>query len=105
MALPEKTTVKAQSGQMYDEGFEVEYVVTEETQPTKPEVPNQNNQDHGWPSFASLICPWEPHDLDHREATLRIDPMSVTVHHIEGVQYHTQPHAVRRNRWERRDAK
>lgn len=106
MALPDGTDIKARSGEMYEEGWETEYVVIEETPAAAAEEEAETDEDElGWPvSFDRLLPrPWAEPDADHREAALRVDNDGVTVGHVESVQYSTESYDVRRMRWEKRD--
>jgi hypothetical protein len=107
LALPDGTEIKARSGEAYEEGWETEYVVIEETPAPEPAADSEADEDDelGWPVSFERLRPqaWVQPDLDQREAALRIDVNGVTVRHVESVQYSTETHDVRRMRWEKRD--
>jgi hypothetical protein len=56
LAVPEGAMIEARSGQMYEEGYEIEYVVTEETPPADAEALGED--DLGWPSLPTLQPPY-----------------------------------------------
>jgi hypothetical protein len=104
LEIPEKTEIRASTGRMGDEGWEVDYSVIEEIprteQPTKTET-----DDQVFDPLAFARGAWRDHDADLREATLRIDPHSVKVHVVRGVAFQCETHEVRRHRWEQRAVK
>lgn len=96
MELPEGTKIKAQTGYETEDGWEVDYSVSERTPPT-PSPPAK--QDDGWlhvPHFPSPIYTWED---DFREGTLCIDPKSVEVHQVNWVEYQSTAYKVGRHRY------
>lgn len=100
--MPVGTEIKARTGQMYEEGWETEYVVTEEVPPAQPPAESTSSSEGG-PNFGSMTGPWTPLDPDHREPALRIDLESIRVHQVRRVEFETIEYEVRRHRWERRD--
>lgn len=100
--VPAGTEVKARTGQMYEEGWETEYVVTEEVPPARRSA-EATSGNEGWPDFGSMTGPWTPSDPDHREPALRIDLESIRVHQVRRVEFETIEYEVRRHRWERRE--
>jgi len=101
--VPDGAEIEARTGQMYEEGWETEYVVIERVPPA-PAPAEAPAGDEGWPNFAALAGgPWTPPDPDFREATLRIDIDSIKVHVVRRVEFDTIEHDVRRHRWERRE--
>jgi len=100
--IPDGTEIEASTGHTSEDGWEVDYSVIERTSPA--EVPDGKDGDDGWPSLPVFAGnPWTSGDPDSREATLRIDPDSVKVHIVRGVQFDSDEHKVRRHRWEKRD--
>jgi hypothetical protein len=99
--LPKGTKTKATTGQFYEDGWETEYVVTEEVppKPASSEAPTEDS----WPTFPALAGGRWPPDPDVREPTLRIDIESIKVHEVRRVQFDTVEHGVRRRRWEKRE--
>ncbi|PZX34293.1 RES domain-containing protein [Cupriavidus phytorum] len=100
--LPGGTEIKATTGQMYEEGWELEYVVIEEV-PAEPAQTDSPAGDGGWPDPASLAEPSMPRDPDFREPTLRIDMESIKIHVVRRVEFETDEHDVRRYRWVKQD--
>jgi hypothetical protein len=103
MEMPAGTEISAQLGQMYEEGWEVEYTVIEETPPATDDA---SKTDPGsFPSLPDLweSHPFEPHDADHRDMTLRLAMDTVKVHVINAVTFTSEEHSVRRHRWEKRE--
>ncbi len=100
--VPAGTEIKARTGQMYEEGWETEYVVTEEVPPAQPPA-EFTSGDERWLDFGSMTGPWTPLDPDHRETALRIDLESIRVHQVRRVEFETIEYEVRRHRWERRE--
>lgn len=101
MELPEGTEINAQSGYETEDGWEVDYSVTELVPPPSP-PPKQND---GWPYLLSApenAYSWED---DFRESTLQIDPKSVVVHQVDWVEYMSISHKVDRHRREKHDSK
>ena len=70
--LPAGAEISARSGHMEEDGWETEYEVIEEVSPAPDEPPAAKEKTAGWPDSASLAAmPWEPHDPDWRDASLR----------------------------------
>jgi hypothetical protein len=46
--------------------------------------------------------PWEPHDHDWRDASLRIVLDTIKVHHVKRVEFDTDEFTVMCRRWEKR---
>ncbi len=60
LEIPAGTNIKARTGELYEEGWETEYSVIEETPPAKaPEAEEKK----GWPNFASL-AQFKPLEID-----------------------------------------
>lgn len=103
MELPEGTKVTASTGEFYEEGWEREYTVTEETPPASVEPPRR--RERPWLDLSSMVGTWTPPDPDSREASLRIVVDSVVVHVVDRVEVDTSEHQVHRRRWEKRPLK
>lgn len=103
MQLPAGTTVTAHTGYGTDEGWEIDYGVSEEV--PKPKAPAPPESDDDLLSF--IPQPHEPYrtDGDFREAALRVDASSVEVHHIEWVKVNSTRFTVSRHRHEKQDWK
>ena len=104
LALPKGTEIKARNGHMEEEGWEEDYEVIEEVPPAPEEPAAGTKPKLGWPDFAALTAmPWEPHDPDWRDASLRVVLDSVTVHQVRRVEFKTDEFIVTRRRWEKRE--
>jgi hypothetical protein len=102
MALPKGTEIKARTGHMEEDGWEQEYEVIEEVPPAPEEPAEEAKPKPGWPDFAALAAmPWEPHDPDWRDASLRVVLDSVTVHQVRRVEFMTDEFSVSRRCWEK----
>lgn len=103
MELPEGTELRAHSSTDTDEGPEIDYRVTEEV-PSPPGALPATSDDSEWPGFPSMLQA-EMHrpDPDFREATLRIDPATIEVHHVAWVHFHCTAHSVSRHRYEKHE--
>ena len=90
---------------MEEEGWEIEYEVTENVPP--PRTPaSVGAKKNSWPpNFADILAmlPPEPElkPDDWREPCLRIVVESVKVHIVQRVQFETDEFAVTRRRWEK----
>lgn len=103
MALPEGTEIDAHTGYDTDEGWEIDYSVSETT-PTKEARAPLDDEDRPFgpiPHFS----PFHIADQDYRDAAMRVDPHSVEVHHVEWVKVTSTRFAVTRKRHEKRDWK
>lgn len=101
--IPDGAEVGARTGQMYEEGWETEYVVTEEV-PPNPANGGKANDDGVWLGFAAIARGFSmPGKSDCRNATLRIDLESIKVHQVRRVDFETDEYDVRRHRWQKRD--
>ncbi len=94
LVLPKGTKVSARTGHMEEDGWVEEYEVIEEVPPAAEEKPKP-----GWPDFSALAAiPWEPHDSDGRDASLRVVLDSVAVHQVRRVEFRTDEFRVSRQR-------
>ena len=99
--VPDGAEIEATTGQIYEEGWEREYVVTELVPPAS--VPDEAPaEDEGCPNFAAG-GPWTPPDPDFRAPALRIDIKSIKVHVVRRFEFDTIEHNVRRYRSEKRE--
>lgn len=102
MELPEGTEINARSGYHTEDGWEVDYSVTERVPaPAAPPV----KQDDGWPHFLPSPDPVYAWEDDFRKSTLQIEPKSVVVHQVDWVEYKSTPYEVDRSRYEKHDFK
>ena len=101
MAFPKGTEINAHTGYGTEDGWEIDYGVSEAVPKTKAPAPlNENDDEIGFiPHFSA---PYSADD-DYRDATLRIDPATVEVHHVEWVNVSSTRFAVNRHRYEKRD--
>jgi hypothetical protein len=101
MDLPNGTEIGASAGFNTEEEWEDDYSVTEIVPPITP--PEKSDDD--FPYILMHSGPFSFEDDDFRESTLRVDPKSIAVHHVEWVEYKCTIHNVDRNRSEKRDPK
>lgn len=102
--VPEGTEIEAQTGQMYEEGWEAEYAVIERVPPTPEPEAEADEGGGGWPEFRALAGVSEQSaDADYREPALRIDLDSIRVHQVQRVVFETVEYPVQRHRWEKRE--
>ncbi|MDX9710356.1 MAG: hypothetical protein RBT64_12470 [Trichloromonas sp.] len=102
MDIPEGTEIEAHTGYMSEDGWEIDYRVSEQVPPEKSS--DKENQEEKWPYLAAFISDEaHAHDADLRDITLRIDIESVTVHVVRGVKFLYDSHEVRRHRGEKSD--
>jgi hypothetical protein len=101
--LPEGTELRAQLYQMYEDGPEPEYSVTEEV-PPKEENADDDDTDDGFFEFSNMnLSLISQYDSDYRETTLKIDTDNIWVHTINSVQFSSQNFQVKRRRWEKKE--
>jgi RES domain-containing protein len=97
LEFPPNTELSAHIYAVTEEGPETDYWVSEEVPaPDSPEQPPPED-----PGFLAL--PEDEINPELRSFTLRIDPESVQVRHIEAVSFKTAKYAVRRHRYSPRD--
>lgn len=99
--LPEGTQIKAHTGHDTEDGWEINYSVSEAVPKPKALVP---------PDDDSSMCAFmfEPHEVyradgDFRETALRVDANSVEVHHVKWVKVNSTRFSVNRSRHEMRE--
>jgi RES domain-containing protein len=96
MAIPIGTDIDAYNNLSTEDGYEVDYRVTE----TVPPTPEQIDDTNSW--IAPFLSSTTDISEEELEITLRIDQKSVTVHHVDWVNYHCTEYAVTRSRHTRR---
>jgi hypothetical protein len=101
--VPAGTETRARTGQMYEEGWEIEYTVIEEVPPAKGNPVALNGTGLGF-DFAFLPVPWELTDPDDRQVTLRLAVDSVKVRIVRRVQFSADEYDVKRHRWEKHES-
>lgn len=100
--VPVGTDIEARTGQMCKDGWETEYVVTEQV--PAPSLEEKKDEDSGWTNCPAFLGGfWSPPDPDYRDSTLRIDIGSIKVHLVRHVEINTIEFPVRRHRWEKRE--
>tara|TARA_R100000005_G_scaffold48526_1_gene23254 strand:+ start:4309 stop:5772 length:1464 start_codon:yes stop_codon:yes gene_type:complete len=98
MPLPRGTKITASSGYSTEEGYEIDYSVSEVITRV---LPSDGPKRRPW---LDDLLPFDHLDiqgLDPRENTLCVDPKSVEVHFVDRVQVHCSAFPVRRHRDER----
>lgn len=100
MEFPEGTEIDAYSGYGTEDGWEVEYYVSEQVPPQPASAAPRPDDVFGLLLPSVIASHWD-HDL--RDMALRIDPKSVEIHHVDWVQVQCTPHTVDRHRSEKRD--
>jgi len=105
MELPEKTNIEASTGFSNEDGWDVDYSVTEMIPHVKPSKEKEADESL-WPFMPTLFNDTSlSYDGDFREKALRIDLNSVKVHIVNKVMFDTSSHNVRRNRSESNNIK
>jgi RES domain len=111
--LPAGTKIDAHTGHGSDEGWEIDYSVSEQVPPLPPAAPTPPKPDDDIfdfdlpdpPDFSDLPLRLHRRDADLRETALRVDPGFVEVHHVEWVSYRSTTYTVRRHRFVQSDPK
>jgi hypothetical protein len=98
LRLPDGSKITAHTGHDTEDGWEIDYYVSEEV--PKPESAEQPKPEYDLLRF--MTRPGEAYrpDEDYREASLRVDASSVNVHHIAWVKVNSTPFGVTRHRRE-----
>jgi hypothetical protein len=102
MEFPKGTELEAHSGYGTEVGWETDYSVSELVPPPTSPSPEEDDDVFGFSSHPGPPTRW---DDDLREATLRVDPTSVEVHHVDWVRVRCTPYKVDRRRSEKRNWK
>ncbi len=102
MQFPDGIEIHARTGWETEDGREIDYSVSEEVPPPLQSPPKK--ADDAWPGLPLIPSP-VCRDDDYRDKTLRIDPASVEVHHVEWVAYRCIAYKVDRHRHEKHDWK
>ncbi|MDR3474075.1 MAG: RES domain-containing protein [Devosia sp.] len=95
--IPADTEMSARTGQMYEEGWEREYVVVEEVPEKLPVKPLADTGPLFFQGPARRILPWG--ESDERDPALEVDLKSIRVHVITAVTFAASEHSVTRYRW------
>jgi len=102
MQFPQGTEIEANTGYGTEDGWEVDYGVSE-TFPKETSMPPVEEDD--FPFFTSHHVLVLREDEDCREVALRIDPASAEVHHVDWVKINSTSFSVSRSRYEKQDWK
>lgn len=94
MELPDGTEIKAWSGHDTEDGWEVDYSVTESVPPAPSQPTKQDDLKHILP-FLGPAHAWED---GLKKSALSIDPNSVEVHQVNWVEYQSTAYKVDRHR-------
>lgn len=99
--LPIGTEISSRLGSYYEEGWEDDFVVTEEVPPQKDETESQ--QKDFFESMSFFDDPDVRRDFNAHPSTLKVDLECVHVHIVEAVHFTTKKHSVSRHRWEKHE--
>lgn len=103
MTFPEGTKINAHIGYGTEDGWEIDYGVSEAI--PKMEAPTPQNGMDDPIGFVPHLSHSQSADEDCRIAALQVDPATVEVHHIGWVKINSTGFAVTRHRHESRDWK
>ena len=103
MELPEGIEIEARTGYGAEDGWEIDYDVSEAV--PRKDAPAPQNQKADPFGFVPHSSPSYSADEDSRNAALRIAPAAVVVHHVGSVRVNSTRFAVTRHRSEKRDWK
>lgn len=96
LSIPDGTEISADTGWMGEDGWEINYSVTEEV---PPQAEPKGNTACEWPTLDAFIStPCEHADYDDRPYTLCLATDTVTAHIVQRVQVDTEHHGVYRHR-------
>lgn len=98
--VPQRQEIEARSGSATEDGWEYDYAVTEQVPPPPP---RPAKDDDLWPGPLFSGRMYHRRETDSRDFTLRVDPASVVVHHVDWVRYRSTTHEVSRHRFEKYD--
>ena len=103
MELPAGTEIEAQPGHTSEDGWEVDYSVSERVPPETP-AKEKGEGAHFFDPVEFTKGAYSDREADYRDATLRIDLETVKVHVIRKVQFQTDDFDVRRHRSTKRES-
>lgn len=92
--IPKGMRIAASIGQNSEEGWEIDYFVTETMPP--PDASKVDGQDVGYLDAIQLFNPPPAPSDDNREETLKLVTASVEVHHVTWIKINTESHTVHR---------
>lgn len=96
--LPHGTEIEARNGYETEDGWEVDYSVTERTPPASSPPAKQDSSP---PFILQLSSQTYILEDDLREEALCIAPQSVEVHQVNWVEYNSTTYKVDRHRYEK----
>lgn len=96
MTFPKGTEIEAQTGYGTEDGWEIDYGVSEAIPTT--EAPTPQNEMDDLIGFVPHFSPSYSADKDYRDAALHVDPATVEVHHVGWVRINSTRFAVTRRR-------
>ena len=97
-SMIEGTKLEASTGHDSEDGWEIDYSVSEIIPSTKPSI--ADGEDQGFLGNFLHYNRQQDLDDDYRQTTLRLSNASVEVHHVAWVKISTVPHPVHRHRRE-----
>ena len=99
--IPEGTKITADTAQMYEDGWETEYTVTEWVrQKSDRDDSADDDVDRHHPELLENESEHPPFDV-HHTPTLRLNVTSMRIHVVNSVTYDTTEHRVTRYQWEK----
>ncbi len=102
MQFPEGTVIEAHSGYGTEDGWEIDYSVSEAVPKEKEPAPPKEDD---LMFFDPQLCLDRWADGDTRDVALRVDTDAVEVHHVDWVKVNSTRFDVSRHRHEKRDLK
>lgn len=102
MQFPQGTEIEAHTGHGTEDGWELDYGVSEVIPKETPVPPVEEDE---FPFFTPHHVSMSLEDGDFRKPALRVDPASAEVHHVDWVKINTTIFPVSRSRHEKRDWK
>jgi hypothetical protein len=103
MQIPEGAEITASTGYGTEDGWEIDYGVSEEV--PRPKAPASSNDGANPFGFLPQLYDALKADSDFRDAALRVDSGSVEVHHVKWVKVNSTRFEVSRYRHENRERK
>ncbi|WP_431110174.1 RES family NAD+ phosphorylase [Variovorax paradoxus] len=103
MELPKDTEITAHTGYDADDEGEREFDYRVREEVPKAEAPSPLDESNDPMALVSYFAPSYRADADFRSVALRVDPMTVEVHHVTWVRVNSHRFAVTRHRGEKHD--
>ena len=101
IAIAEGTEIKAHTGYGTEDGWEIDYGVMESV--PKTEEPEPQSEKDDLINFFPHFSPPYSADQDYRHSALRVEPVTLEVHHVGWVKVNSTRFKVLRHRSEKRD--